>query len=71
MPTAADAQRSWDRLVASHEDLFAEMTPRIVAADVNGHTTWRLRTGDFPAESEAEKFCLRVQAVGATCIVGF
>jgi Flp pilus assembly protein TadD len=64
-----DAEREWTKISSSMPSLFSDKQPEILNAVVNGKTFYRLRTGSFSSEAEAEKFCGQVSAAGDSCEV--
>jgi Flp pilus assembly protein TadD len=62
-----DAQHQWNRISGAMPALFSDKQPTIVAATVNGHTYYRLRTGSFGSKADAAKFCGEVSAAGNAC----
>jgi Flp pilus assembly protein TadD len=61
------AQQQWDRISGAMPALFGSKQPDIVAATVNGHVYYRLRTGSFDSKADAAKFCGEVSAAGNAC----
>jgi cell division protein FtsN len=61
------AQQQWDRISGAMPALFGGKQPDIVAATVNGHVYYRLRTGSFDSKADAAKFCGEVSAAGNAC----
>jgi Flp pilus assembly protein TadD len=61
------AQHQWDRISGAMPALFSDKQPDIVAATVNGHVYYRLRTGSFDSKADAAKFCGEVSAAGNAC----
>jgi hypothetical protein len=49
-------------VVGAHHPVFSKV-------DHDGHTLWRVRTGDFATEAEANQFCQQVRAKGGGCAV--
>ena len=69
MDTEAAARAEWSRLAAKDPALFAARRPVIVAANHDGKTFYRLRTGDFDTVASATDFCQRSRAAGAACTI--
>ena len=63
------ARHEWIRLVHRMPSVFNGHHPMFSKIEHDGHTLWRLRTGDFATESEASQFCDLVRAKGAGCAV--
>jgi len=67
--TEAAARLLWRRLTSASPALFDGRVPAITLAAVNGRSLWRLRTGGFASHTEADAFCLRIQAEHRPCWV--
>jgi hypothetical protein len=67
--TEAAAHQEWVRLAHRMPDVFGTHHPVFSKIEHDGHTLWRLRTGDFATEAEATQFCQLVRAKGAGCAV--
>jgi hypothetical protein len=67
--TEAAARHEWTRLVHNMPGVFSHHHPVFSKIEHDGHTLWRVRTGDFATESEASEFCGQVRAKGAGCAV--
>lgn len=65
----SDAEREWTEISNAMPTLFSDKQPEIQNATVNGKTFYRLRTGSFSSEADAEKFCDQVSAAGGSCEV--
>ena len=50
-------------------DVIGTRHPLFSKVDHDGHTLWRVRTGDFATEAEAGQFCQEVKAKGGGCTV--
>ncbi|OYV39524.1 MAG: hypothetical protein B7Z80_07050 [Rhodospirillales bacterium 20-64-7] len=68
-PDETGAQQVWTHLQARLPSLFANKSPDIVPAVVNGHSQWRLRLGGFSSAADAQDFCNKVLQKGAACRV--
>ena len=66
--TRAAAQSAEQKLRASHGNLFAGKQFVILAAQVNGKTTYRLRVA-FQSSNEANGFCRNAKSDGLDCYV--
>lgn len=66
--TRAAAQSAEQKLRASHGNLFGGKQFVILAAQVNGKTTYRLRIA-FQSASEANGFCRNAKSDGLDCYV--
>jgi Flp pilus assembly protein TadD len=64
-----DAALAWNRVSSAMPALFADKSPQIEPASVNGKTFYRLRTGSFASKAAAQKFCGAVSATGNPCTV--
>lgn len=69
LTTEVAARQQWDRLVHRMPGVFGAHHPMISRIEHDGHTLWRLRTGDFATEAEASQFCQLVRAKGGGCAV--
>ena len=49
-------------VLGTHHPMFSKI-------EHDGHTLWRVRTGEFTTEAEASQFCHEVRAKGAGCAV--
>ena len=67
--TEAAARHEWDRLAHRMPDVLGTHHPMFTKIEHDGHTLWRVRTGEFPTEAEASQFCHEVRAKGAGCAV--
>ena len=65
--TELGAISEWRRLRQRHGTLLRDRGEVTVMAEVSGRTVWRLRTGPFRQQSEAEAFCAEVRAAGGGC----
>lgn len=69
LATEAAAHQEWARLAHRMPDVFGTHHPVFSKVEHDGHTLWRLRTGDFATEAEATQFCQQVRAKGGGCAV--
>ncbi len=69
LATEAAARQEWHRLAHRMPDVFGTHHPLISKIEHDGHTLWRLRTGDYATEAEASQFCQEVRAKGTGCAV--
>jgi hypothetical protein len=69
LATEAAARHEWERLAHRMPSVFNTHHPVFSKVEHDGHTLWRLRTGDFATEAEASQFCQEVRAKGAGCAV--
>jgi hypothetical protein len=67
--TKAAAQQEWDRLSHQMPGVLGTHRPMFSKTERDGRTLWRVRTGEFPTESEASQFCQQVRAKGGGCAV--
>jgi hypothetical protein len=67
--TEAAARQEWVRLAHRMPDVVGAHHPVFSKVDHDGHTLWRVRTGDFATEAEANQFCQQVRAKGGGCAV--
>ena len=67
--TQAAARQEWIRLAHRMPDVVGTHHPVFSKVEHDGHTLWRVRTGDFATEAEANQFCQEVRAKGAGCAV--
>jgi hypothetical protein len=63
------AHQEWQRLAHRMPDVVGTHHPVFSKVDHDGHTLWRVRTGDFATEAEANQFCQQVRAKGGGCAV--
>jgi Flp pilus assembly protein TadD len=61
------ARTEWQRMRARWPDLFGDRAPAVEKAEVRDRTFWRLRTGGFSSVVDANEFCGRLRATGASC----
>lgn len=61
------ARIEWQRMRARAPDLFGDRSPAVEKAEVRDRTFWRLRTGGFSSVGDANQFCGRLRATGASC----
>jgi hypothetical protein len=69
LPTEAAAHQEWDRLTHRMPSVLGSYHPVFSKIEHDGHTLWRVRTGDFTSEAEASQFCQQVRANGGGCAV--
>jgi len=69
LATEAAARQEWHRLAHRMPDVFGTHHPVFSKVEHDGHTLWRVRTGDFATEAEASQFCQEVRAKGGGCAV--
>jgi hypothetical protein len=67
--TETAARQEWDRLAHRMPGVLGSHHPVFSKIERDGHTLWRLRTGDFATEAEASQFCQEVKAKGGGCAV--
>jgi len=65
----AAARSEWDKLAHRMPDVLGARRPMFSKVEHDGHTLWRVRTGTFTTEAEANQFCREVRAKGAGCAV--
>jgi SPOR domain len=63
------AREEWHRLAHRMPDVLGAHHPVFSKTEHDGHTLWRLRTGDFATEAQASQFCQLVRAKGGGCAV--
>jgi Flp pilus assembly protein TadD len=64
------AEKGWREISASAPDLLASRKPVVQESRLADQSTvWRLRTGPFPAYSEAAGLCERLKSKGVDCFV--
>jgi cell division septation protein DedD len=61
------ARTEWQRMRARWPDLFGDHAPAVQKAEVRDRTFWRLRTGGFSSVGDANEFCGKLRATGASC----
>jgi hypothetical protein len=69
LATETAAHEEWHRLAHRMPDVFGTHHPVFSKVEHDGHTLWRVRTGDFATEAEANQFCQLVRAKGGGCAV--
>jgi hypothetical protein len=67
--TETAARQEWDRLAHRMPGVLGTHHPLFSKIEHDGHTLWRVRTGDFATEAEAGQFCHEVKAKGGGCAV--
>jgi hypothetical protein len=67
--TEAAARQAWDRLAHRMPGVVGGHHPVFSKVERDGHTLWRVRTGEFSTEAEAGQFCEQVKAKGGGCTV--
>jgi hypothetical protein len=65
----ADARAVWAQLGERAPTLLHDRAPQVVRVEADGQPLWRLRTGGFASQAEAEAFCTQVRAAGSECAV--
>lgn len=60
------ARTECQRMRARWPDLFGDRSPAVEKAEVRDRTFWRLRTGGFSCVGDANEFCGRLRATGAS-----
>ena len=65
----AAARSEWDKLAHRMPDVLGARRPMFSKVEHDGHTLWRVRTGTFTTEAEANQFCREFRAKGAGCAV--
>ncbi len=65
----AAARSEWDHLAHRMPDVLGSRRPMFSKVEHDGHTLWRVRTGTFTTEAEANQFCREVRAKGAGCAI--
>ncbi len=63
------ARSEWDKLAHRMPEVLGARRPMFSKVEHDGHTLWRVRTGTFTTEAEANQFCREVRAKGAGCAV--
>jgi hypothetical protein len=63
----AEARGAWTWLEQRLPKALTGRAPQVVAGQVDGHPVWRLLTGGFANQTEANGFCDQVRDVGAQC----
>ena len=61
------ARTEWQRMCARWPELFGDRAPAVEKAEVRDRTFWRLRTGGFSSVGDANEFCGKLRATGASC----
>ncbi len=67
LKTEQDARAEWQQLRARWPNLLSDHAPAVRQAAMHDRTFWRLRTGGFASLSDANDFCDKLRAVGASC----
>jgi hypothetical protein len=67
--TETAARQEWDRLAHRMPSVIGTHHPMFTKVERDGHTLWRVRTGDFATEAEAGQFCQEVKAKGGGCAI--
>jgi hypothetical protein len=67
--TETAARQEWERLAHRMPGVLRTHRPVFSKIEHDGHTLWRVRTGDFTTEAEASQFCQQVKAKGGGCSV--
>jgi hypothetical protein len=67
--TEAAAEAEWARRAKAAPDLLRAAEKRVVKADVNGKTVYRLRAGSFATSADAGAFCGAIKASGGACFI--
>ncbi len=61
------ARIEWQRMRARWPDMFGDRSPAVEKAEVRDRTFWRLCTDGFTNVGDANEFCGRLRATGASC----
>lgn len=64
-----EARRVLDQVRRSQAGQMAGLTPRVIAANVNGVVYYRARIGGFSSRAKAQTFCSAVKATGLACFI--
>jgi cell division septation protein DedD len=64
-----EARRVLDQVRRAQAGQMAGLSPRVVAATVNGVVYHRARIGGFSTRAKAESFCTSVKATGLACFI--
>ncbi len=66
----ADAKRSWDQILAKHNDVLGPLTVHIVRADLGSQGIYyRLQAGPFADKASAKAACDKLKSAGQQCLV--
>lgn len=70
LPTEADAHADWQHLRTLMPTLLNDRMPVFMRIETGGQVFWRVRTGGFADDTQAESFCQKVRQAGADCAIG-
>jgi rare lipoprotein A len=66
----ADAYKTWDRILANHNDILRLLRVHIVRADLGSQGIYyRVEAGPFDDKTSAKAICDKLKSVGQQCLV--
>jgi len=70
LKTEAEANKTWDRILAKHNDVLGPLTVHIVRADLGSQGIYyRVQAGPFADKASAKAACDKLKSVGQQCLV--
>ena len=70
LKSQAEAQKSWDRILAKHTDVLGSLTLHIVRADLGAQGIYyRVQAGPFADKVSAKTVCDQLKSAGQQCLV--
>jgi len=70
LKTEAEANKTWSRLLAKHNDVLSALTVHIVRADLGSQGIYyRVQAGPFADKASAKAACDKLKTAGQQCLV--
>ena len=70
LKSEAEANKTWKRILAKHNDVLGSLTVHIVKADLGGQGIYyRVQAGPFADKASAAAACDQLKTAGQQCLV--
>ena len=70
LKTEAEANKTWNRILAKHDDVLGALTVHIVRADLGSQGIYyRVQAGPFADKASAKAACDKLKTAGQQCLV--